>query len=198
MKRSLKRTVGLLAGAFVLPLALIAGFGRFHEGFVFGAQFLAIFPSIIGSYLRVAFYKQTLEHVGADCHIAVGSFFAHAHSSVGDRVGIGSYSVIGQVSLGDGTMVASNCQMLSGSRQHMRDERGRLTDLGRGFVRLTIGKECWIGAGAVVMANLGDMVTVSPASVVSNSVQDGAVVVGNPARPVRVIEPVAQYRVRVG
>lgn len=185
----MKQIVSLLARIFVLPLALIAGFGRFHEGFVFGAQLLAPFPGLIGSYLRVAYYKQTLEHVGADCHIAVGSFFAHPQSSIGNRVGIGSYCVLGQVSLGDGTLVASTAQVLSGSRQHLRDERGCLTDRGRTFVRVTVGKECWIGAGAVVMSSLGDMVTVSPGSVVSNDVPSDVVVVGNPARPVSVITP---------
>ena len=185
----MKKIVSLLARILVFPLALIAGFGRFHEGFVFGAQLLALFPGLIGSYLRVAYYKQTLEHVGTDCHIAVGSSFAHSQSSIGNRVGIGSYCVLGQVTLGDGTLVASSAQVLSGSRQHSRDERGYLTDVGRTFVRVTVGKECWIGAGVVVMANLGDMVTVSPGSVVSNNVPDGAVVAGNPARPIRVITP---------
>jgi virginiamycin A acetyltransferase len=189
VRRLLKQSVNLLARVSVLPLALTAGFGRFHEGFIFGAQLFALFPGIIGSYLRVAYYKLTLEHVGSDCHIAVGSFFAHSQSSIGNRVGIGSYCVLGQVSLGDGTLVASNCQVLSGSHQHLRDERGYLTDLDRRFVCVTIGKECWIGAGAVVMASLGNMVTVSPVSVVSTKVQDGAVVVGNPARPIRVITP---------
>lgn len=194
MNKLLKLAARVFAGALVLPLALIAGFGRFHEGFVFGAQLLALFPGLIGSYLRVAYYKQTLDHVGSDCQIAVGSFFAHSRSSLGDRVGIGAHCVLGQVSLGDGTLVASNCQVLSGSRQHLRDERGHLTDLDRSFVRISVGRECWIGAGAVVMANLGDMVTVSPVSVVSNNVQDGAVVVGNPARPIRVITPTEQFR----
>ena len=195
MRRLLKQFASVLARVFVLPVALIAGFGRFHEGFVFGAQLLALFPGIIGSYLRVAYYRQTLEHTGSDCHIAVGSFFAHSRSSIGNRVGIGSYCVLGQVSLGDGTMVASNAQVLSGSRQHLRDEQGHLTDIGQSFVRVTVGKECWIGAGAIVMASLGDMVTVSPVSVVSNNVPNGAVVVGNPARPIRVIKPTVQLRV---
>ena len=197
MRRLLKQIVSLLTRVLVLPLALIAGFGRFHAGFVFGAQFLALLPGLIGSYLRVAYYKQTLDHVGSDCHIAVGSFFAHPQSSIGNRVGIGSYCVLGQVALGDGTLLASNTQVLSGGNQHLRDERGYLTDLGRTFVRITVGKECWIGAGAVVMANLGDMVTVSPVSVVSNNVQNGAVVVGNPARPIRVITPTVQFRVHL-
>lgn len=185
MRRFLKSTVGFLAQVLVAPLGLIAGFGKFEKGFTFGAQFLAPVPGLIGSYLRVAFYRETLEHVGSDCRIDVGSFFAHSQSSMGNRVGIGAYCVLGQVSLGDGTLISSTAQVLSGSKQHLRDETGRLTDVGRTFVRVSVGTDCWIGAGAVVIADLGDLVTVSPASVVLTKVPNGTVVVGNPARPAR-------------
>ena len=189
MKKFLKFGVRCVAHVIVFPLALLAGFGRFPEGFTFGAHLLAPFPGLIGIFLRVAFYKQTLEHVGSDCQIGFGTFFAHSQASIGDRVGIGAYCVLGQVSLGDRTRLASGVQVLSGFRQHLRDESGHLTDVGRGFIRVTVGKECWIGAGAIVMANLGDMVTVSPASVVANKVPDGTTVVGNPARAVRELVP---------
>jgi virginiamycin A acetyltransferase len=168
----------------VFPAALITGFGRSHEAFVFFAQQFALFPGIAGSYLRVAYYKLTLEKVGADCHMALGSYFAHSQSSMNDRVGIGAYCVLGQVSLGDGTLLASCVQVISGSRQHLRDEHGRLTDVGQSFDRITIGKECWIGAGAIIMADLADMVSVAAGSVVSYAMPAGAVVAGNPARAV--------------
>jgi acetyltransferase-like isoleucine patch superfamily enzyme len=189
MKRLVKSSIDGLARLLVFPLALIAGFGKFEKGFVFGAENLARFPGVIGSYLRIAYYEQTLEHVGSDCRIEIGSFFAHSQSSMGNRVGIGAYCTLGHVSLGDGTLVANNVQVLSGSRQHRRDESGNLSDLGRSFVRITVGKQCWIGAGAVVMADLGDMVTVSPTSVVMVKVRNGTTVVGNPAQAVRELTP---------
>lgn len=187
IKSGLKRLARSLSTAVVFPLALFSGFGRVPGFFEFGAHFLALAPGIIGSYLRVAYYKLTLESVGSGCQIALGSYFAHSQSSIGSHVGIGAYCVLGRVSIGDGTILASNAQVLSGFKQHSRDERGCLTDLGRMFVRIRIGRECWIGAGAVVMADLGDMVSVSPASVVSEAVKSGAVVGGNPARLIRVI-----------
>jgi virginiamycin A acetyltransferase len=66
----------------------------------------------------------------------------------------------------------------------LRDEHGCLTDVGQSFDRITIGKECWIGAGAIIMADLADMVSVAAGSVVSYAIPGGAVVAGNPARAV--------------
>ncbi len=143
---------------------------------------MALVPGILGSYLRVAYYGFTLSQVGRDCHIGFGSFFAHSRASLGDKVGIGAYCVLGQCDIGEGTLLASHVQILSGSRQHRRDERGRLTDEGRSFQRVAIGAQCWIGAGAIVTADLGEGVTVGPGSVVSQNVPPGATVSGNPAR----------------
>lgn len=182
MRRLVKQTASLLARVFVLPLALIAGFGKFHQGFVFGAQLLAPFPGLIGSYLRVAYYKQTLEHVGSDCHIAFGSYFAHPEASMGTGVGIGAYSVLGHVDLADRTRIATGVQILSGANQHRRNAQGRVTDEGRIPRRLQIGCDCWIGASATIMGNLGDEVTVAAGWVVFQDVPSGATVAGNPTR----------------
>jgi virginiamycin A acetyltransferase len=169
----------------VLPAACLALFGRFHGGFIFWAQALALAPGDLGSYLRVAFYSLTLERCGPDNHIALGSYFSHAQASMGARVGIGAYCVLGQVDFGDRTMVASGVQILSGAGQHVRDAQGQLTDRGRIFRRLSVGSDCWIGAASVIMADLGAHVTVAAGSVVSRDVPRGATVAGNPSRLVR-------------
>jgi virginiamycin A acetyltransferase len=182
LKSLLKQLALLIARILVLPHACLAGFGRWHELYLFCAQIMAGVPGIVGSYLRVAYYKWTLESVGKDCHIGLGSYFAHAQASMGDDVGMGAYCVLGQVDLGAGTLLASHVQILSGSRQHKRDESGKLTDEGRTFRRIKVGTQCWIGAGAIITADLGDGATVGPGSVVSQNVPPGATVSGNPAR----------------
>jgi acetyltransferase-like isoleucine patch superfamily enzyme len=164
----------------------LAGFGRWHEPFLFFAHLMALMPGIPGSYLRVAYYAFTLEGVGSDCHIAFGSFFAHSRASLGNRVGVGAYCVLGQVDIGEGTQCASLVQVLSGRRQHRRDAQGRLTDEGRIFRRISIGAHCWIGGGAIIMADVGDKATVGSGSVVAQDVPEGAVVSGNPARSLSV------------
>jgi acetyltransferase-like isoleucine patch superfamily enzyme len=82
-------------------------------------------------------------------------------------------------------MLATHSQVLSGSKQHIRNKDGALTDDGQTYKRIIIGKNCWVGAGAIVMADLGDDVSVSPGSVVAHRARSGSVVVGNPAMPVR-------------
>lgn len=185
IKRWVKRGAMFAAVLMVLPAACLALFGRFHGGFVFCAQGLALAPGILGSYLRVAFYSLTLERCGKDSHIALGSYFSHAQASVGARVGIGAYCILGRVDLGDRTLLASGVQILSGARQHVRNAQGRLTDEGRVFRRVRIGSDCWIGASSVIMANLGAHVTVGAGTVVSRDVPSGATVAGNPSRLVR-------------
>jgi virginiamycin A acetyltransferase len=177
-----KRAVTLIARILVFPAACLAGFGRWHEPYIFFANALALIPGIVGSYLRVAYYSFTLDRTGKDCHIGFGSYFAHSAASLGDKVGIGAYCVLGQCDIGEGTLLGSRVQILSGSRQHRRDADGRLTDEGRSFQRIAVGEQCWIGAGAIVTADLGRAVTVGPASVVSQAVSDGGTVSGNPAR----------------
>ena len=185
LKRLAKLGARFVATLLILPAACLALFGRFHEGFVFSAQGLALVPGILGSYLRMAFYSMTLDHCGADSHIAVGSYFSHAQASVGRHVGIGAYCIVGQTDIGDRTMLASGVQVLSGADQHVRDAQGRLTDEGRIFRRVSIGADCWVGASSVIMADLGAHVTVAAGSVVSREVPPGATVAGNPSRIVR-------------
>jgi maltose O-acetyltransferase len=69
---------------------------------------------------------------------------------------------------------------------------GKLTDEGRTFRRIKVGAQCWIGAGAIITADLGDGATVGPGSVVSQNVPAGATVSGNPARNfAMVVKPVS-------
>ncbi len=182
MRLFVKRAVILFSRILVFPSACLAGFGRWHEPYIFFANALALIPGIVGSYLRVAYYSFTLDRIGTDCHIGFGSYFAHSAASLGDKVGIGSYCVLGHCDIGEGTLLGTCVQILSGSRQHRREPDGRLTDEGRSFQRIAVGAQCWIGAGAIVTADLGSGVSVGPASVVSQAVTDGGTVSGNPAR----------------
>ena len=135
-----------------------------------------------GSYLRVAYYGFALEGVGPGCHIALGSFFAHAEASLGPRVGIGPFCVLGKVDIGEGTQLASHVQILSGSKQHTRDEAGRLVDEGRSFRRILIGEHCWIGSGAIVLADVGEKSTIGAGAVVRHPLGPFVKASGNPAQ----------------
>jgi virginiamycin A acetyltransferase len=192
--RSFAKQLAVAAARILMfPAGCLAGFGRWQGPYIFFAHAVAVIPGILGSYLRVAYYSFTLDAAGKHCHIGFGSFFAHPKASFSDRVGIGAYCVLGQVDIGEGTLLGSSVQILSGSRQHKRDENGHLSDEGRLFRRIAVGAHCWIGAGAIVMADLGAGASIGPGSVVSQDVPPGATVSGNPARNFGlVVKPVSQ------
>jgi virginiamycin A acetyltransferase len=185
--RSVIKGVGR-AAALVLtfPWAVLAAFGRFDAGFAFFAQALSLAPGLPGSYLRVAYYAMTLRSCSFESHIGIGSFFAHSQASVGHRVYIGSLCVMGLTEIGDRTQIASGVQILSGSRQHGRSQDGRIEGSEEGiFESVAIGSDCWIGAGAIVMAEIGEGTTVGAGSVVTRPIPARSVAVGNPAKVIK-------------
>jgi virginiamycin A acetyltransferase len=51
--------------------------------------------------------------------------------------------------------------------------------------KVTIGEDCWVGNGALIMANIGDKCIVGAASVVTKDIPDYSIVAGNPAKIIR-------------
>jgi len=197
MKRSLKEAfkylARLAAAGAVAPVALLSCFGRVGSLYQLGAQALSTMPGVPGDYLRTSYYRFTLLTFGASSRIQFGSYFPHRDVRVGDGVYIGSYCILGRVEIGDHTQIASGVQILSGRHQHGRDERGQIqgSHLGE-FRTVKIGANCWIGAGAIVMADVGEGSTVGAGAVVVKPISAGSVAVGNPARVVRAVVPHAE------
>ncbi len=101
---------------------------------------------------------------------------------------------VGSIKIGDYTNIAMNCAIISGNhdihdgRKHHRS-------------KVEIGSYCWIGANCSILPgiSLGDFTIVGAGSVVSKSFRDGyCVLVGNPARKIRDLDPAKciryQYR----
>jgi virginiamycin A acetyltransferase len=183
LKAAVKNVLHGIFLALAFPMALLTGFGRFESVFRFFAQLCALGPGLPGDYLRIAYYKLTLEACDLESRIEFGSFFAHPQARLGKLAYIGSYCVLGRTSIGERTQIASAVQILSGRRQHARDEHGRIQD---GHLKMietvTIGADCWIGAGVIVMADVGAGSTVGAGSVVVKPVPPASVAVGSPAR----------------
>ncbi len=184
MRSLLKSALNAIFLLFVAPLAALSGFGRIESLYVFGAQWCAMIPGLPGDYMRIAFCRLTLEACSPESRLQFGTFFAHPQARIGKGVYIGSYCVLGRTSIGDRTQIASHVQILSGKKQHGRDADGRMlgADHGR-FETILIGEDCWIGAGAIVMAEVGAGSTVGAGAVVTRPVPPCSVVVGNPAKP---------------
>ena len=169
--------------AIALPMALLSGFGRVHPMFTFWAQVCALAPGLPGDYLRIAFYRLTLDECSLESRIQFGSFFAHPAAKVSRGVYIGSYCVLGMTQIGERSQIASGVQILSGRKQHPRDAENRIMSSEHGaFETVKIGADCWVGAGSIVMADIGNGTTIGAGSVVVAAIPADSVAVGNPAR----------------
>jgi virginiamycin A acetyltransferase len=166
------------------PCAALSGFGRVKPIYTFFAQSCATIPGGIGDTFRVAYYHLTLAECHMSSRISFGSFFAHPEARVGARVYVGSYCILGKATIGEGTQLASAVQILSGQHQHIRDASGAFYEAGD-FKNVTIGADCWLGAGAIVMADVGTRTTIGAASVVTRPIPPDSVAVGSPARVIR-------------
>lgn len=142
-------------------------------------------PGMMGLYIRQAFYKRTLPSVGQDVHFGFMSLLSKTQATIGQRVYVGRFCTLGLVDLGDDVMLADAVQVLSGGRQHgtTSNEGQTLRDNDHTFTRVTIGQGAWIGAGAIIMADVGAGAIVGAGAVVTRPVPANTRVGGVPAKP---------------
>lgn len=183
-RRAVKAIMQGLSLLIALPFAALSGFGRFAALFVVFGHLLALAPGLPGDYIRVAYYVLTLRRCSLHSRVSFGAFFAQSSAAVGRGVYIGSYSVVGACEIGERTQIASAVQILSGRHQHPRGpDGGILGSNEEKFSPIVIGADCWIGAAAIVMADIGPRTTIGAGAVVTRPIPANAVAVGNPARP---------------
>ncbi len=186
LKKALKTAAHAVFLTLALPPAILSRFGRWEPSYLLFAQFHAILPGLLGDYMRIAFYKLTLLDCSLASRVSFGTFFAHREATVAPQVYIGSYCILGRVTIGERTQIASGVQIPSGSRQHIRDSEGRILGSAEGdFTPVLVGADCWIGAGAIVMADVGARCTIGAGSVVSRPIPADSLAVGSPARVIR-------------
>ena len=185
-----KRAAGLLATILVLPAVAAYLVGRIVLGpvraFAGWSQALGILPGLTGEYLRRAFYQLSLAHCGESVCITFGTVISHPTASLGDRVYVGAFCVLGDVTLEEDVLLGSHVSIINGGAQHgierldvpVRDQPGQ-------WRRITIGRDSWIGDRSVVLANVGRHCVVGAGSVVVTPLADYAIAVGNPARVLR-------------
>jgi virginiamycin A acetyltransferase len=167
----------------VLPFAALTGFGRLDSPFQTAGQFFSLMPGLCGDYLRVAYYVLTLRRCSIRSRVSIGSFFAHSSATVGEGVYIGAYCILGVCDIGERTQIASHVQILSGRNQHSRSSDGRIMGANKEeFSLVTVGADCWIGAAAIIMADIGQGTTIGAGAVVTRTIPPNVVAVGNPAR----------------
>ena len=150
------------------------------------SQIFAIFPGILGEYARHAFYRTALSGCGTDFCVGFGTIFSHPGAKIGNRVYVGPYCVVGDVTLEDNVLLASGVSIANGAQQHgiervdipIREQPGE-------YPPRVIGEDSWLGERAIVLANVGKHCVVGAGSLVLEDVPDYAVVVGVPAKIVK-------------
>ena len=149
------------------------------------SQFLSLLPGRTGSYLRVAFYHRTLQHCDPSATISFGVLFSKSDAHIGKNVYIGPRCMLGCVTLEDDVLLGPAVQIPSGPNTHgigsldmpIRSQPGCL-------VRVTISRDSWIGAGSIVLADVGEQTVIGANSTVVKPVPARVVAVGSPAKQV--------------
>ena len=195
LKRVLKRLLRALMIIGVSPLLLLYFLLRLccQKDSLFAAfsQFLSLIPGLIGSYLRIAFYRCTMAHCAVDSYIGFAALFSQQGTELGADVYIGPQCNIGLCHIGAHTLLGSGVHILSGKNQHNFNDPSRpYKAQGGTFEKVVIGQNCWLGNGAIVMASIGEGTIVGAGSVVTTALPAGVIAVGNPAKIVKHIADV--------
>ena len=157
-----------------------------RKAFTSASESIAAVAGQRGVLMRQAFYRRTLTSCGEDVYFGWMSVFSMQEARVGNRVFFGRFCSIGFADIGDEVMLADHVQILSGGNEHGSASNGEVMQRQKQtFRRLRIGEGAWIGAGAVVMADVGDHSIVGAGSVVTRPIPDYCVAVGAPARVIK-------------
>jgi acetyltransferase-like isoleucine patch superfamily enzyme len=181
--------VDAVALVVVSPFALLYGAlcivartrqeGTF-QGF---SQFFSLWPGLPGDYLRRAFYRLTIDSCAAECSIQFGTILATNQVRIRHGVYVGANCNIGHCTIGEDTLIGSNVSILSGNRQHHFERLDiPVRFQGGEYQSLSIGRDVWIGNGAIIMEDVGDHAIVAAGAVVVKPVEAYSIVGGNPGR----------------
>jgi virginiamycin A acetyltransferase len=189
MKAALKKIIHILSMLLVLPLIIthiLVQLLRKEGIFIFATQLLSIVPGKLGSYLRIAFNRVTMTYCDMETVIGFATLFSQIDTEIHKGVYIGPQCNIGMCSIGENTLIASGVHIISGSNQHSFSDLSKpIQQQGGTYTKVSIGKDCWIGNGALVFANIGDHSIIGAGSVVTKDIPAYSIAVGNPARILR-------------
>ena len=190
MKHHLKQLLAALGSIRAVPhrirYAVAAALLGRQQAFSLASERLARMPGLLGLHTRAAFYRHCLKGLGDNTHLGFMTLLSKPDISIARHVYIGRFCTLGLCDIHEHAMIADGAQLLSGRHQHGRAASAEhtLRDNPHHFTRITIGRGAWIGANAVIMANVGENAVVAAGAVVVHPVAPGARVAGVPARPI--------------
>jgi len=194
MRQAAKTLALVLATIAVAPSLLsffvrrlILGPGRALEG---STQALALWPGILGDYLRRAFLGRVLARCDRSATVQYGTIFSQPGARLDANVYVGPRCHLGLVHLERDVLLAAGVHVPSGAATHGTDEVGlAIRDQPGERTLVTIGEGTWVGSGAIVMADVGKHCVVGAGAVVTRPLTDYVVAAGVPARVIRSRRP---------
>ena len=148
---------------------------------------------------RHAMLRDMLGSFGQSLVLSPVSWEYGKHIHIGDGVFVNFDCVFldgADIRIGDGTLVAPRVQFLTAGHPVDPVERvtyDPVTGKRNGGMStnkpITIGKDCWIGAGAIILGgvSIGDGTTIGAGSVVTRDLPSRVVAAGNPCRILRTL-----------
>lgn len=185
MKALIKRFLRFFSLTLTLPLFLfyrLSGFiGNRDSSFQSISQLISLLPGKPGIYIRAAFYYLACPNTSHDISIGFLTIFSHWDTTILSGVYIGPQCNIGKCMIGEDTLIGSGVHVLSGKRQHSFSNPTQPIKHQKGhFEKLSIGRDCWLGNNAVIMASIAPRTIVGAGSVVTTPTQTATIVGGNP------------------
>lgn len=190
LRSNVKKFASAISTVIVFPLYLVYLLLSIPGGsdavFASHSQLISLLPGKTGSFLRNSFYRLTMTRCEQGVVFSFGSLFSQKDTEISSGTYIGPQCNFGSCSVGRDCLIGSGVHILSGKQQHTIDDLDRpIREQGGKLTKVQIGDDCWIGNGAIIMADVGSQCIVAAGSVVVNPVEDRLVVAGNPARVIR-------------
>jgi acetyltransferase-like isoleucine patch superfamily enzyme len=132
-------------------------------------------------------FSRLLPAFGAGVVLHQGANLEDQRTTFGSDVWVSVNCYLDYCTVGDSVLIGPNAVILSGGRVH-RTENLELPIKRQGNLEKSptvIGTGAWVGAAAVVMADICEHAIVGAGAVVTKPVPPYAVVAGNPAQVIR-------------
>ncbi|HED36456.1 MAG TPA: acyltransferase [Gammaproteobacteria bacterium] len=194
MKPVIKNILFILSAIVISPLIIIykvlSLVDKSDQPFASCSQLLSLLPGKTGNYLRASFYFFCMQGCKKDCVISFLSVFSQWATELESGVYIGSGCNIGSSHIMKNTLLGSGVHIMSGKKQHhINDLETPIKDQGGDYEKIVIGEDCWIGNGALVMADIGEHSIIGAGSVVVDKIPPFSIAVGNPAKVIQTRKP---------
>lgn len=186
LKEIAKLTLRLIATVAISPLLLshllFSSISNADRSLESHSQLLSLLPGISGNYLRLAFYRFTLDQCDPTATICFGTIFSKAGARIGKHVYVGPRCMLGLVTLHEDVLLGPSVQIPSGPNTHGTSSVNEPIRLQPGQLRrVSIGRDSWIGCNAIILEDQAEQTIIGAGSIATRKHDSRTVIAGNPA-----------------